>query len=87
MWYVRGGSGTPGSGAGGGTTTCPLNIIKLNVCSTTTAVLVDVEVCLCLAIDAKVLGISNIDIPKLDIVARIMTACGQTLPPNFTCPP
>ncbi|KAH7295233.1 hypothetical protein KP509_27G038700 [Ceratopteris richardii] len=97
-----GGSGTRGTGAGGGTTACPVNIIKLNVCSPLLGGILgspqadccallgliglDVEVCLCLAIEANVLGLINIDIPKLDIVARIMTACGQTLQSNFTCP-
>ncbi|KAH7365965.1 hypothetical protein KP509_18G056700 [Ceratopteris richardii] len=92
-----------GSGAGGGTRTCPANIISLNVCSPLLggilgapqgdccAVLgilgLDHEICLCLAIEANVLGNINIDIPKLDIVARSVTACGRTLPPNFTCPP
>ncbi|KAH7295231.1 hypothetical protein KP509_27G038500 [Ceratopteris richardii] len=97
------GTRTPGSGGGGGTRTCPVNIISLNVCSPLLGGILgapqgdccallgllglDLEVCLCLAIEANVLGLINIDIPKLDIVARIVTACGRTLPPNFTCPP
>ncbi|KAH7295225.1 hypothetical protein KP509_27G037900 [Ceratopteris richardii] len=100
---VTGRPGFPGNGGGGGARTCPVNVISLNVCSPLLGGLLgtpqgnccgllgliglDVDVCLCLAVEANVLGIINIDIPKLDIVARILTACGRTLPPNFTCPP
>ena len=47
----------------------------------------DIELCLCLAVDINVLGLINVHIPKLDIVATILTTCGYTLPPEFICPP
>ncbi|KAH7307881.1 hypothetical protein KP509_22G081100 [Ceratopteris richardii] len=94
---------TPSSG-GSGSGTCPVDIVKLNVClpilngllgtplhSNCCALLgiigLDIELCLCAAIDADVLGLVHVHIPKLDIVATIMTACGCTIPPNLTCPP
>ncbi|KAH7295232.1 hypothetical protein KP509_27G038600 [Ceratopteris richardii] len=86
-----------------GTTTWLVNIIELSVCSPLLGGILgvphgdccalldliglDVEICLCLTIEANVLGIINIDIPTLDIVARIMTACVQILPSNLTCTP
>ncbi|KAH6556567.1 hypothetical protein KP509_1Z170000, partial [Ceratopteris richardii] len=94
---------SPSPPSAGGRKTCPVDIIKLNVCSPLLGSIlgnplqsnccallgligVDIDICLCLAIDANVLGLINIHIPKLDIVAKIATSCGHTLPPDFTCP-
>ncbi|KAH7295224.1 hypothetical protein KP509_27G037800 [Ceratopteris richardii] len=106
----KGGSSGPGGGpaggspaGGGGGATCPVSIVKLNVCSPLLGGIlgspvgsdccallgllgVDVDICLCLALEANVLGIIDINIPRLDIIAKIVTACGRTLPPNFRCP-
>ena len=46
----------------------------------------DIDSCLCLALDVNVLGVLDINIPKLDIIATIMTTCGYDPTPNFVCP-
>ena len=96
-----GGGGGGGNGNnGGGARTCPVNIVSIGVCSPLLSgsiapqccpllglLGVDIEVCLCLALDVNVLGIVNIHVPKLDIIASIMTTCGFPHPtPNFICP-
>ena len=80
--------------------TCPINIVNIGVCSPLLGggisheccpllglLGVDIEICLCLALDVNVLGIIDINVPKLDIIANIMTTCGFSRPlPNFICP-
>ena len=97
--HGNGGGGENGGGGGGPfVRTCPVNIVKVGVCSPLLGGVgpdccpllgllgVDIEICLCLALDVNVLGIVDINIPKLDIVASIMTSCGYTPTPNFVCP-
>lgn len=45
----------------------------------------DIEVCLCAAIDANVLGIISVH-AKIDVIATILTTCGKKVPPNLSCP-
>jgi hypothetical protein len=48
---------------------------------------VEIDACLCLALDLNILGVLDINIPKLDIIASIMTSCGLPGPaPGFVCP-
>ncbi|KAH7296859.1 hypothetical protein KP509_26G041500 [Ceratopteris richardii] len=62
------------------------NPMQSNCCALLGLIGVDVEVCLCAAINANILGIININIPKIDIIATIVTTCGRKLPPDFSCP-
>ncbi|KAH7295226.1 hypothetical protein KP509_27G038000 [Ceratopteris richardii] len=50
---------------------------------------VDLEICLCAAINANVPGVFNVHTPKLDIAARIASSqlCGHAFQPSFTCGP
>ncbi|KAH7352317.1 hypothetical protein KP509_19G039500 [Ceratopteris richardii] len=94
---------TPVNGSGGAAS-CPIDINKLEVCSSLLTGLVtsplqsnccallgtvglDVDLCLCAAIDANVLGLIDVRIPRLYIIAKIVTACGQSVQGNFSCPP
>jgi hypothetical protein len=83
------------------TNTCPIDTVKVAVCSPLLGGAVgpdccpllgilglDIEVCLCWAVDLDVLGLVDANVAKLDIVAAIMTACGHPPPPpSFSCPP
>ena len=82
--------------------TCPVDVVQLGVCSPLLAILgipspsccallgvlgVDVDICLCLALDKNVLGLIDIHIPHLDLIASIITSCNLPHPPpNFSCP-
>ncbi|KAH7295227.1 hypothetical protein KP509_27G038100 [Ceratopteris richardii] len=60
---------------------------QTDCCALLGVVGLELDICLRTAIDAKVFGVIDLHIPKLDIIAKIATVCGRTLPPNFTCPP
>ena len=82
--------------------TCPVDVVKLGVCSPLLGILgipsssccallgvlgVDANICLCLALDKNVLGLIDIHIPHLDLIASILTSCDLPHPPsNFSCP-
>ena len=79
---------------------CPIDTVKVGVCSPLLGggvgpdccpllglLGVDIEVCLCWAVDLNVLGLIDANIPKLDLIASIMTACGHSPTPSFSCPP
>ncbi|RCV06702.1 hypothetical protein SETIT_1G184400v2 [Setaria italica] len=76
---------TPPSSGG----SCPINVLKLEVCANVLNLLklnipiLDAAVCLCTAIKAKILGI-KLNVP-IDL-RLLLNHCGKVCPAYFTCP-